>query len=283
MNSMSIDPFPYKASRWSAGQPDQAKRWFEELETQSPQNVRNRLAQTDAGPAGAITIGTTEMTIGFAEDWLAWHDRKREASERQPNRKHWLDWAGWAVAVISLCITGFTAYRTLLIQRDDIRVVVDGALAVRPDKGDLLLDQDQQFTFINSGNRAAVITEIYGELVLVTDPKTGCDGRLAKSIILNPTQTVVKPGDILPLHAKVVQRYPWEKDKDGLRFRRSKEEQNDTYIVCLQLYVTTPDSTSIRWVQKLYAIPAKDDQSNDVPDKSPPPLNVIQQTHWGFG
>ncbi|MBB4428402.1 hypothetical protein GGD66_006989 [Bradyrhizobium sp. CIR48] len=73
-------------------------------------------------------------------------------------------------------------HRTVLIQRDDIRVVVDGALAVRRDKGDLLLDQDQQFTFINSGNRAAVITEIYGELVLVTDPKTGCDGRFA-----NPT------------------------------------------------------------------------------------------------
>ncbi|MDH2341527.1 hypothetical protein [Bradyrhizobium sp. SSUT77] len=280
---MKTDRFPYEASRWSPAQPDQAKRWFDELETQSPQNVRNRLAQTDAGPAGAVTIGTTEMTIGFVEDWLAWHDRRREASEEKRHRKHWLDWAGWVVAVISSCIAAFTTYRTVLVQRDDIRVVVDGALAVRRDKGDLLLDQDQQFTFINSGNRAAVITEIYGELILVADPKTGCDGRFAKSIILNPTQTVVKPGDILPLHAKVVQRYPWEKDKDGLRFRRSKEEQNDSYIVCLQLYVTTPDSSSIRWVQKLYAISPSDEQSPAVYDKNAPPLNVIQRSHWGFG
>jgi len=280
---MKTDRFPYETSRWG-GQPDQAKRWFDELETQSPQNVRNRLAQADAGPAGTVTIGTTQMTIGFAEDWLAWNDRKREVSEEKRHKKHWLDWAGWVVAVISLCITGYTTYRTVLIQRDDIRLVVGNALTVRHDKGDLLLDQDQEFTFINSGNRAAVIAEIYGELVLVTDPTTGCDGRFAKSIVLNPTQTVVKPGDILPVHAKVVQRYPWEKDKDGLRFRRSKEEQNDSYIICLQLYVTTPDSSSIRWVQKLYSVPPNDDPSPDVPDKNPPPpLNVIQQTHWGLG
>lgn len=276
------DRFPYETSRWTPGQADQAKRWSDELEAQSPQNVRNRLAQTGAGPAGAVMIGTTEMTVGFAEDWLAWHDRRQAAEAKRP-KKHWLDWAGWIVAVISLCFTAFTAYRTLLIQRDDIRVVVDGALAVRPDEGDLLLDQDQQFTFINSGNRTAVITEIYGEVVLVTDPKTGCDGRFAKSIVFNPAQIVVKPGDILPVHANVVQRYPWVKDGNALRFRRSKEEQNDSYIVCLQLRVTTPDSTSVRWVQKLYSVPTKDDQSPDAPDKGRPPLSVIQQTRWGFG
>jgi hypothetical protein len=69
-----------------------------------------------------------------------------------------------------LLFSGVTLYRTQLIQKDDIRVVVDGTVEVRPDKGDLLLDQDQQLTFINSGNRTAVITEIYGEvLVTATD------------------------------------------------------------------------------------------------------------------
>ena len=33
-----------------------------------------------------------------------------------------------------------------------------------------------------------MITEIYGELVLVTDPKIGCDGRFAKSIVFNSTK-----------------------------------------------------------------------------------------------
>lgn len=69
-----------------------------------------------------------------------------------------------------MLFSGVTLYRTQLIQKDDIRVVVDGTVEVRPDKGDLLLDQDQQLTFINSGNRTAVITEIYGEvLVTATD------------------------------------------------------------------------------------------------------------------
>jgi hypothetical protein len=221
------------------------------------------------------------MTIGFAEDWLAWRDRKREASEDKLRRKHWLDWAGWVVAVISMCIAGFATYRTVLVQRDDIRVVVGNALAVRHDRGDLLLDQGQDFTFINSGNRAAVITEIYGELVLVTSSKTGCDGRFAKSIALDPTQTVIRPGDILPVHAKVAQRSPWVKDKDTFRFRRSEEEQNDSYIVCLHLYLTTPDSSSFRWVQKLYSVSPNTDQSSDYFDQNQP-LNVIKQTHLGF-
>jgi hypothetical protein len=75
-------------------------------------------------------------------------------------------------ALLDCFFSGVTLYRTQLIQKDDIRVVVDGTLEVRPDKGGLLLDQDQQLTFINSGNRAAVITEIYGELVLVTATDT---------------------------------------------------------------------------------------------------------------
>jgi hypothetical protein len=40
-----------------------------------------------------------------------------------------------------------------------------------------------------AGNRQAVITEVYGELVLVTDAR--CDGRFAKSIILNGADQTV--------------------------------------------------------------------------------------------
>jgi hypothetical protein len=252
---MATNRLPYEKSRWTPAQPDQAKQWSEELETQSPLNVRNRVGQTDAGPDGAVTIGTTQMTIGFAEDWLAWHDRQRETSESKPHRKHWLDWFLGAVTVTSL---GFAFFTSVLYQRDDIRVVIGEALKVTRDKGGLVLAQDQDFTFINSGNRQALISEIYAELVLITDPKTGCDDRFAKSIVLNPTQIVIKPGDILPVHAKVVQRYPWERDKDGLRFRQANEEQNDSYIVCLQLYVTTARC-------RIY-----------------PPSNQGRSPHWGL-
>jgi hypothetical protein len=222
---MKTERFLYEASRWSAGQPEQAKCWFDELEMVGAKNVRARLAQTDAGSGGSISIGATQLTIGFAQEWLAWHDRKREALETERSKKHWLDWIAMGISVISLGATGFTTYRTVLFQRDDIRLVVGEALKVGRDKRDLLLAQDQEFTFINSGNRQAVISEIYAELVLVTDhPNAQCDNRFAKSIIFSSTPIILKPGDILPLRAKVVQNYPWEKDKDGLRFRESNEE-----------------------------------------------------------
>jgi hypothetical protein len=69
--------FPYETCRWSAGQPDQAKRWFDELELTGPLNARARLAQTDAGSGGSVAIGTLQMTIGFAQEWLAWHARQK--------------------------------------------------------------------------------------------------------------------------------------------------------------------------------------------------------------
>jgi hypothetical protein len=65
--------FAFEASRLSAGQPDQAKRWFDELEMTGPQNVRAWLAQSDAGSGGSIAMEAAE--------WLAWHDRRKAAAE----------------------------------------------------------------------------------------------------------------------------------------------------------------------------------------------------------
>src|SRR5258708_27568264 len=95
------DHFPYEASRWG-GKSEQAKRWFDELEMIGPQNVRARLAQTDAGSAGAIAIGSVMyLTIGFAQEWLAWHDRRREALEAQRHNRQvfWTRFAALAATV----------------------------------------------------------------------------------------------------------------------------------------------------------------------------------------
>jgi hypothetical protein len=111
------------------------------------------------------------------------------------DKKHWLDWLAVGISILSLTVATLPAYRTVLYQRDDIRLIVGDSLKVKRDKSALLLSQDQEFTFINSGNRQAVISEIYGELVLVLDPNAGCNNQFAKSIILNPTtQIVLKPG-----------------------------------------------------------------------------------------
>ena len=104
---MTADRFPYETCRWSAGQPDQAKRWYDELELTGPQNVRARLAQSDAGSAGAVAIGAGQvMTIGFAQEWLAWHDRQKAAAEVERHERQ-IFWT--RLAALSATVAGLSA------------------------------------------------------------------------------------------------------------------------------------------------------------------------------
>jgi hypothetical protein len=52
------------------------------LDRIGPENTRARLAQTDAGSRGAITVGTEPVvTIGFILEWLVWHDKRKAERE----------------------------------------------------------------------------------------------------------------------------------------------------------------------------------------------------------
>jgi len=97
--------FPYEQSTWSGGDPERSRRWYEALERSGPENVRARLAQTDAGSAGSIAIGTEQsLTIGFAQEWLAWHDRQKAEREAKFRRRQilWTAWAAIAASVAAL-------------------------------------------------------------------------------------------------------------------------------------------------------------------------------------
>ena len=49
-SAMKDEPsFDYKKCRWASGDPDKNRRWYDELESQGPENVRARLSQTNAG------------------------------------------------------------------------------------------------------------------------------------------------------------------------------------------------------------------------------------------
>jgi hypothetical protein len=81
--------------------------WFDELELTGPQNVRARLAQTNASSAGAIGIGAVPvMTIGFAQEWLAWHDRQKAAGEAARHERQ-IFWT--RLAAISATVAGTSA------------------------------------------------------------------------------------------------------------------------------------------------------------------------------
>lgn len=82
--------FPYRECTWHI-EDSTSERWLMALERTGTENVRRRLAQTDAGSRGSIVVGTeTSVTIGFAEEWLAWRDRiKAEHDVERHERQIW--------------------------------------------------------------------------------------------------------------------------------------------------------------------------------------------------
>jgi hypothetical protein len=104
--------FPYEQSPWFPSDPEKGRRWYEALERMGPDNVRARLAQTFAGSGGSIAIGTEpSLTIGFAQEWLAWHDRQKAERETKFRRKQifWTAWAALAATGAALAaVVGWT-------------------------------------------------------------------------------------------------------------------------------------------------------------------------------
>jgi hypothetical protein len=89
--------FAFERSTWERN-PETKRRWFEALESMGPENVRVIVAFDVHGSGAAIGIGTEIVTKGFAQEWLAWHDRQklqREADFRE-SQIHWTRWAAIA-------------------------------------------------------------------------------------------------------------------------------------------------------------------------------------------
>lgn len=105
--AMSSDKFPYGECTWHH-QEDTSERWLAVLEKTGAESVRARLAQKDAGSAGAIAIGTeTHLTIGFAQEWLAWRDRLK--SQRDIERHERQIW--WTrTAALAACVAAGSAF-----------------------------------------------------------------------------------------------------------------------------------------------------------------------------
>jgi hypothetical protein len=78
---MSEQRFPYEQSSWSNDVLEK-RRWYEALERMSPADVRSFLAGSKAGSHGSVPIGSERnITRGFVEEWLAWHDRQETKGE----------------------------------------------------------------------------------------------------------------------------------------------------------------------------------------------------------
>jgi hypothetical protein len=98
---MALPKFPYRDCTWNPND-GTAEQWLAALEKAGADSVRARLAQVNAGSAGATAIGSVPvMTIGFAQEWLTWKDNlKREADvERHERQIRWTKRAAIAASI----------------------------------------------------------------------------------------------------------------------------------------------------------------------------------------
>ena len=77
-----------------------AQSWTQALESTGVENVRATLAKTrPAGSQAGVWIGGAVITKGFAEHWLAWHDRE---AKRAGRFRFWIAVGGAAVVVATI-------------------------------------------------------------------------------------------------------------------------------------------------------------------------------------
>jgi hypothetical protein len=86
--------FPYERSTWCHSV-EQCRRWYRVCESQGVEQVREQLKAVlarGAGPRGSIAIWTEpSVTIGFCQEWLSWHDR-RKANREDVHRRRQIFW-----------------------------------------------------------------------------------------------------------------------------------------------------------------------------------------------
>ncbi len=110
--STSGPKYPLEKAVFGPSDRSLADSWLHSLEMIGPENVRARLAQSAGlGPGAAIPIGmTTHMSIGFAEQWLAWHDRQKSERENAFKAKQifWTRFAALSAATAATAaVTGW--------------------------------------------------------------------------------------------------------------------------------------------------------------------------------
>jgi hypothetical protein len=94
--------FPYERSPLGGVE---ARRWYQAPERQGVEQVREQVRAAlarSAGPPGAIPISTERnVTIGFCQEWLSWHDC-RKANREEAHRRCQIYWTILGVAVTVL-------------------------------------------------------------------------------------------------------------------------------------------------------------------------------------
>ena len=98
--------FPYRECTWHDSD-ETSERWLSALEKTGAENVRARLARVERSSHASIAIGTEpNMTVGFAQEWLAWRDQLKSA-EQTARLDRQIFWT--RIAAIAACLAGLSA------------------------------------------------------------------------------------------------------------------------------------------------------------------------------
>jgi hypothetical protein len=142
-----------------------------------------------------------------------------------------------------LCVALANAYFSLLFIVDDIRVVVRGGPAL-PEAtvpgGYVDLTAPYTLSFINSGTRAAVITDVYISLEF-DDEHPICEGRNDWNVAsVNLEPVIIKAGEIVLI--KNVQLPPWKATDSSARYELKVASGWKRVRPCMQFNIITPDN-----------------------------------------
>ena len=102
---MGEERFPFDTPSPWVQETDTKLKWCAALEFTGPENVRLILGQIPTGARSSISVGEVSMAKGYAEQWLAWHDR-RKADRESAFRSKQIFWTRWAAIVASLIALG---------------------------------------------------------------------------------------------------------------------------------------------------------------------------------
>ena len=166
------------------------------------------------------------------------------------------DWISIVISIGALSVSLATAYFNIFRQTDDVRLALSDipTTGVQPKLGKVSVQAQQSFTFINSGNRPAVIARLQLAVVQpskTTPSPTSCkpeeDGiNYYAPIPYQFVPVVIKPAEVSAVSATLA----WRKTSDGLvtvGITPENSSRTDRHYVfmCLLIDLVTPDNVVV--------------------------------------
>ncbi len=226
----------------------------------------------------------------------------RPAAPKNEPKTSRRDWLAVGISLFSLACTGLTAYYNVLLQKDDIRIVVSRLPDMsRDERGNMFASGGIELTILNAGNRAAVVTQVSTKAYQretksgIRECKNPHDERpFPVNFFIDFKPVVVKPGEIQFVSAKLRAMFPWNQPKKSDRefFDMSLPTELhgknvDHFLMCLEVSVTAPDSSSIKWIAPMAMMSKTNVQMDYLPEQlyeQSKPITVLkrQQTIFGY-